>query len=34
MSKMVSIYQVQFDEKFPIGDVIHQFNYVGVAPQA
>ncbi len=34
LSKTVSIYQVQYDPKFPIGDVIHQFKYVGVAPEA
>ncbi|HET6238228.1 MAG TPA: branched-chain amino acid ABC transporter substrate-binding protein [Acetobacteraceae bacterium] len=33
-SKVVSIYQVKFDDKFPLGDVVHQFEYVGVAPQA
>src|SRR6185437_1653312 len=33
-SKVVSIFQVQFDTKFPIGDVVHQFKYVGVAPEA
>jgi branched-chain amino acid transport system substrate-binding protein len=34
LSKVVSIYQVKFDDKFPLGDVVHQFRYVGVAPQA
>jgi branched-chain amino acid transport system substrate-binding protein len=33
-SKVVSIYQVKFDDKFPPGDVVHQFKYVGVAPEA
>jgi branched-chain amino acid transport system substrate-binding protein len=33
-SKTVSIFQVQYDTKFPIGDVVHQFKYVGVAPEA
>jgi branched-chain amino acid transport system substrate-binding protein len=33
MSKTVSIYQVQYDANFPIGDVIHQFKYIGVAPE-
>ena len=31
-SKIVSVYQVRRDEKFPPGDVIHQYKYVGVAP--
>lgn len=34
LSKVVSIYQVKFDDKFPLGDVVHQFRYVGVAPEA
>jgi ABC-type branched-subunit amino acid transport system substrate-binding protein len=33
-SKVVSIYQVKFDDKSPPGDVVHQFKYVGVAPEA
>jgi branched-chain amino acid transport system substrate-binding protein len=33
-SKIVSIFQVQYDAKFPMGDVVHQFKYVGVAPEA
>jgi branched-chain amino acid transport system substrate-binding protein len=33
LSKTVSIFQVQYDPKFPIGDVIHQFKYIGVAPE-
>jgi hypothetical protein len=30
----VSIFQVQYDQKSPIGDVVHQFKYIGVAPEA
>ena len=33
-SKIVSIFQVKYDATHPIGDVVHQFTYVGVAPQA
>jgi branched-chain amino acid transport system substrate-binding protein len=33
-SKVVSIFQVQYDSKAPMGDVVHQFKYVGVAPEA
>jgi branched-chain amino acid transport system substrate-binding protein len=33
-SKIVSIYQVKYDSKYPMGDVVHQFSYVGVAPAA
>ena len=32
-SKVVSIFQVQYDAKYPLGDVVHQFRYVGVAPE-
>jgi branched-chain amino acid transport system substrate-binding protein len=33
-SKIVSIYQVKYDSNYPMGDVVHQFKYVGVAPDA
>ena len=33
LSKVVSIYQVKTDTNFPPGDVVHQFKYVGVAPE-
>jgi len=32
-SKAVSIFQVQYNSAFPMGDVIHQFHYVGAAPE-
>jgi hypothetical protein len=32
-SKVVSIFHVQYDTKAPIGDVVHQFKYIGVAPE-
>jgi branched-chain amino acid transport system substrate-binding protein len=32
-SKVVSIYQVQYAAKDPLDDVVHQFHYVGVAPE-
>ena len=31
-SRVVSVFQVRHDAKFPDGDVLHQFRYVGVAP--
>jgi branched-chain amino acid transport system substrate-binding protein len=34
LSKVVSIYQVKTTTAFPPGDVVHQFRYVGVAPQS
>jgi branched-chain amino acid transport system substrate-binding protein len=33
-SKIVSIFQVKYDSKYPMGDVVHQFGYVGVAPES
>jgi len=33
-SKIVSIFQVKYEQQYPIGDVVHQFAYVGVAPEA
>jgi branched-chain amino acid transport system substrate-binding protein len=31
-SRIVSVFQVRFDPKYPPNDVIHQFRYVGIAP--
>ncbi len=31
-SKVVSIFQVKYDSAYPLGDVAHQFRYVGPAP--
>jgi ABC-type branched-subunit amino acid transport system substrate-binding protein len=31
-SRVVSVFQVRYDPKYPVNDVIHQFKYVGVAP--
>jgi branched-chain amino acid transport system substrate-binding protein len=33
-SKIVSIFRVKYQQQYPIGDVVHQFAYVGVAPEA
>ncbi len=32
-SRIVSVFQIHRDDKFPADDVIHQFKYVGVAPE-
>jgi branched-chain amino acid transport system substrate-binding protein len=32
-SRVVSVFQVKHDAKFPLDDMTHQFKYVGVAPQ-
>jgi branched-chain amino acid transport system substrate-binding protein len=32
-SRTVSVFQIKHDDKFPPGDVIHQYKYIGVAPQ-
>jgi branched-chain amino acid transport system substrate-binding protein len=34
-NRIVSVFQVlpQLDPKYPVGDVLHQFKYLGVAPQ-
>ena len=31
-SRVVSVFQVHFDPKYPANDVIHQFKYIGLAP--
>ena len=33
-TKVVSVFQVQHDKKYPDNDVAHQFKYIGVAPQS
>ena len=30
---VVSIFQVQYDPKYPTDDIVHQYKYIGVAPQ-
>ena len=32
--RVIAIFQVHHDDKFPVDDMIHQFKYIGVAPQA
>jgi branched-chain amino acid transport system substrate-binding protein len=32
-SHTVSIYKVEYDPKYPLGDVVHQFKYIGAAPE-
>ncbi len=32
-SRIVSVFQIQRDDKFPLNDVVHQYKYIGVAPQ-
>jgi len=34
VSKVVSIFQVRHDTAYPADDMIHQFKYIGVAPEA
>ena len=33
-SRVVSVFQIQKDPKYPLDDVLHQFKYMGVAPQS
>jgi len=33
-NRIVSVYQIVKDDKFPSDDMIHQFKYLGVAPQS
>ncbi len=32
--RVIAIFQVHKDDKYPLDDIIHQFKYIGVAPQA
>ena len=31
--RTVSVFQVKLDKKYPVDDILHQYHYVGVAPQ-
>jgi branched-chain amino acid transport system substrate-binding protein len=31
-SRVVSVFQVQYDAAYPVDDIVHQFKYIGVAP--
>jgi branched-chain amino acid transport system substrate-binding protein len=33
MNRVVSVFQCAYDPKYPVDDVLHQFKYLGVAPQ-
>ena len=33
VSKIVSIFQVQHNPAFPQDDIVHQYKYIGAAPQ-
>jgi branched-chain amino acid transport system substrate-binding protein len=33
-NRIVSVYKIVKDDKFPPDDMIHQFKYLGVAPQS
>src|SRR5947199_6639779 len=33
-SKVISVYQIKKDDKFPLDDVLHQYKFMGVAPQS
>ena len=32
-SRVVSVFQIKKDDKYPLDDVLHQYKYMGVAPQ-
>jgi branched-chain amino acid transport system substrate-binding protein len=32
-NRIVSIFQVQYNSKFPNDDIVHQYKYIGAAPQ-
>jgi branched-chain amino acid transport system substrate-binding protein len=33
-SKVISVYQIHKDDKYPLDDVLHQYKFMGVAPQS
>ena len=32
-NRVVSVFQIKKDTKYPLDDVLHQYKYMGVAPQ-
>lgn len=32
-NRVISIFQVQYDPKYPTDDIVHQYKYIGAAPQ-
>jgi branched-chain amino acid transport system substrate-binding protein len=33
-NRVISVFQIHKDDKFPLDDVLHQYKYMGVAPQS
>ena len=33
-NRVVSVFQIKKDDKYPLDDVLHQYKYMGVAPQS
>ena len=33
-NRVISVFQIKKDDKFPLDDVLHQYKYMGVAPQS
>jgi len=34
LDKVASVFQIRHDPKYADGDILHQFHYMGTAPQA
>src|SRR5579884_2792475 len=33
-NRVISVFQIKHDSKYPVDDMVHQFHYIGVAPQS
>jgi branched-chain amino acid transport system substrate-binding protein len=33
-NRVISVFQIHKEDKFPLDDVLHQYKYMGVAPQS
>jgi branched-chain amino acid transport system substrate-binding protein len=34
MDRTVSVFQIKHDDRYPVDDVLHNYHYIGIAPQA
>ena len=32
--KTISVFQIRYDNKYPVDDVLHQYRFIGIAPQS
>ena len=33
-NRVISVFRIEKDDKYPLDDVLHQYKYIGIAPQS